>query len=423
MRPPLMVALLVSLMAALLVLGTGACADPAPTPDGLTATADTVDGVPRLLYAGDGAAALDWRADTVAVIGDAMGDDERYQFDGVPRDGLSAGRDGAIHLLDPSGSRVLVYGADGEFITSHGRRGSGPGELTAAFALAHRADTTWVMEMAARRLTGFPADAGEPRVVTLTGDVLPGPVLRVTADGILTQVVPMFRIGPGGGPEDDDERRFLLARFSPEGVLRDTVFSAPMPRSEVVTVGSAGRQAVMRRMPQFSPHLRWTTFADGAVALAHDDRYSIRIIEPDGTERLRVERRIEPRAVTEADQERVRERLRSQRVAVAGTDPGFQRELLRTQLETMTFAPTIPAIARLGVDARDRLWVARGETADGAPGDIDIFRRDGTLLGTVQGLLMPDAFLAGDRAAYLRRDPATDVQQVVIVRIREPVAA
>jgi hypothetical protein len=47
---------------------------------------------------------------------------------------------------------------------------------------------------------------------------------------------------------------------------------------------------------------------------------------------------------------------------------------------------------------------------------IDIYRNDGSFLGWLPDMPLPRAFLAKNRAAYLRADPSTDVQQVVVIR-------
>lgn len=48
---------------------------------------------------------------------------------------------------------------------------------------------------------------------------------------------------------------------------------------------------------------------------------------------------------------------------------------------------------------------------------IDVYDRDGRLLGELRDFPMPDLFLSDGRAAVLRRDEM-DVQQVVLLRVR-----
>ncbi len=406
--------------AAILLSGcvmTAACSGTEGASTTIAAARDTIDGVPRVLYPATGEASLAWEADTVAVIGDVLGDDPDYQFDQVTPNGLASDEAGNVWLLDPAGHRVVGYGPDGRFLASHGRKGDGPGEINMAFALtAGPADTLWVLESMSRRLTGFPAAGGEPRVVSFEGSIVPAAPVVMRPDAILSGV--MFMFSPGREPEDT-ERRFVLARFERDGTMRDTLFSMPMPKQDVVQVEAGNRRMMMMSTPQFSPVLRWAAFSDGTVAVASDDRYVIRLIGPDGAERLRIEREGEPRPVTDADREAVRERMRGQQSRIFGGDPALAEELQRRQLEAMTFAATVPRIERLAVDRQDRLWVrAAPDEPDGA-GRIDVYDRDGELLGSIAELDLPTVFLRDGMAAYLGKDEDTDVQQVAVVRLSE----
>src|SRR5690606_11599476 len=354
--------------------------------------------------------------DTVATIGDVYGDDPDYQFDQVTPNGLAGSTDGNLYVLDTSGSRVLAYDEDGAHVGTFGRKGSGPGEINMAFGIAAGpGDTLWVMEMMARRLTGFPATGGEPRIISYSGDVTPSPPVAVRADGLLSNGMQIF----GPGREPDEERHSIIARFGHDGVLQDTVLSAPMPKMDVVQVEAGNRRMMMMTSPRFAPMLRWAVFPDGSLATAVDDRYAITVLNPDGSERLRIERALPPRPVTDADKDKVRESARSARMTFGGGDPGLNEEIARKQLEAMTFAPTVPRIVGLAVDPHDRLWVGVSLENAGEVDSVDVYERDGTLIGSLHGIGLPATFLAGDRAAYLDRDEDTDVQQITIVRILE----
>ncbi len=394
-----------------------ACSGTEAAPSLVTAQRDTVDGVPRLLYPASGGADLAWRADTLAVIGDILGDDPDYQFDQVTPNALAGDEAGNLWLLDPAGHRVVGYRTDGRFIASHGRQGDGPGEINMAFALdAGPADTLWVLEGMSRRLTGFPAAGGEPRIISFDAGVVPAPPLVVGRDAMLSTLMYMFT---PGREIDEADRRFVLARFDRDGTVRDTLFSMPMPKQDVVQIEAGSRRMMMMATPQFAPVLRWAAFADGTVAVVSDDRYSIRLLGADGSERLRIEREGAPRAVTDADRIAVRERMRGQQPRMFGGDPSMAEELRRRQLEAMTFAATVPRIEQVAVDEQDRLWVRASADEPGGTPRIDLYDRDGALLGSLTGMDLPTAFLRGGLAAYLDKDEDTDVQQVTVVRLVE----
>lgn len=397
-----------------------ACSGTEAESRGLEAHRDTVDGVPRLLYPGTGGQTLAWRMDTLAVIGDILGDDPDYQFDQVTPGGVTSDAAGNVWLLDGTGHRVLGYSPDGAFIASHGRKGSGPGEINMPFGvIAGPGDTLWVTEMMSGRLTGYPAGGGEPRVITFDASAAPAPPLVVREDRILAAM--RFTFGPGQGPrpQDEGQRLAVVARYTPDGTLQDTLYAMPLPEPDVVQVESGNRRMMMLSTPRFSPILRWAVFSDGSLAVVDDDRYSIHILNPDGTERLRIERDAPPRATTEADKQAVLEEMRSQEVRTFGTDRAMVAEIQRRQIESTTFAATIPRIESIAIDPQDRLWVLASSDEPGADGRVDLYDRDGALLGTLPNLKLPAAFLRNGLAAYLGKDEDTDVQQVTVVRLIE----
>jgi sugar lactone lactonase YvrE len=85
----------------------------------------------------------------------------------------------------------------------------------------------------------------------------------------------------------------------------------------------------------------------------------------------------------------------------------------------MTFADSIPRITGLAVDGRDRLWVGVSEEIPGETERIDVFARDGELIGEIRDPdLFPSIFYGDGRAALLDRDEL-DVQRVVVLGLSE----
>lgn len=397
---------------------TAACSGTEAESGVLEAQRDTVDGVPRLMYPGSGGPLLSWSVDTLSVIGDVLGDDPDYQFDQVTDNALAGDGAGNVWLLDAAGHRVVGYSPDGTFIASLGRQGSGPGEINQPFGLsAGPGDTLWVTEMMAGRLTGYPAAGGEPRIITFDASAAAAPPLVIRDDGILAGM--RFAFGMGRGSAPTQERRSVVARYGHDGALQDTIFSIPLPEPDVVQIESGNRRMMMLSTPRFSPVLRWAAFRDGSLAVVTDDRYSIRILNPDGTERLRIERDAPPRATTDADREAVLDEMRNSEVRAFGADRATTDELVQWQIEATTFAPTVPRISGLKIDGRDRIWVLASSDEPGGEERIDLYDRAGTLLGSLPAIGMPTAFLHDGLAAYLGKDEDTDVQQVTVVRLVE----
>src|SRR5690606_40304578 len=107
---------------------SAACgAGPGETPALVEAVVDTVDGVERWLYPGSGGPALAWRADTLAVIGGALVEEDEYNFGNVLPTGLASDAAGNLYVLDRQAKRVLKYDPRGRHLAAYGRPGGGAG--------------------------------------------------------------------------------------------------------------------------------------------------------------------------------------------------------------------------------------------------------------------------------------------------------
>jgi hypothetical protein len=151
--------------------------------------------------------------------------------------------------------------------------------------------------------------------------------------------------------------------------------------------------------------------------------YALHLIAPNGEITRSIRRQPPPRATTETDREFARERVREEttgggvRVGGGGPDEDRQAEILRQRLEKMTFADLVPRVVALRVDPSDRIWVGVSEDRPGEVDRIDVYDRDGQLLGELRDMPFPDVFLSPDRIGVLRRDDL-DVQQLVILNVQ-----
>ena len=413
-----------------IVLLAASCGGGDAAPDRATAVVDTVEGVERWSYPADAAGALDWSVDTLAVLGDAFAEDE-YQFAEVSWQRLAADRSGNLYVLDRQGSRVLKYDADGRHLASYGRKGEGPGELSQPLGLAlGPGDTVWVSDFSNRRLTGFPPEGGDPRTLAYAdNEGVPSPMLAALDGGFIQAFRPLFAFGgpPGAGGDDGGEpRRLPLIRLDESAAPVDTLWTIPEPPTDMVQIEAGDRMMIMMMSREFTPAFQWQAFSDGSVVLSDTSAYLLRFLDARGNVQRLIERGPPPRAVTEADREAARQRLRDAeerggtRISMGGGGPSdeMRERILEQRLEKMTFAPELPRIVSLRVDPRDRVWVGvAGEVPDSVT-RIDVYDRDGRLLGEVRGVPMPDVFLDGDRVGTLRVDEM-DVQQVVLMRLVE----
>jgi hypothetical protein len=436
-----------------------ACTSRAGADSGLEARIDSVNGLPRLVYPGEGGILLPWRADTTARIGDVLGDDDAYQFDRVQRTGLAGDSRGNIYVLDGAGSRILSYDAGGNHRATVGRAGEGPGELASPFALATGAgDTIWVLDPLNTRVTGFPPDSSEPRVVTFAGmGGFPTGSFAIKAGFFLMQSSPPIRLAGGGSvrfggggvriggggarggaraaapttvrrggppvsadPDSTVDRRVPVFRVAPDGQAAVTLWHHTPPEVKPVQLNTGGdRVMIMAAAPSFTPVLRWAAFADGGIVVSETDRYELNVIGPDGKPRFQIVREMAPWPVTETEKEHAREQLRNSRTSFGGNASIDMKAIIEQQIANMTFAETVPRIAGLAIDAKDRIWVGVALTTPGTVDRVDIYDRDGKFLGSLENVKVPDVFLTDNRGASLVRDADTDVQQVAVYRIVE----
>lgn len=420
---------------ALLAAGCGAAA---PPDAGGAASVDTVAGVTELTYGSGRVTALPWTFDTVAVLGDALGDTTQ-QFDQVPPSGLAGDAAGNLYLLDASGPRVLEYGPGGHLVASFGRGGGGPGEMGSPVALAvGPGDSVWITDLGNSRTEIFPPGGGDSRSIAFDlRQGMPGFDLSVQGGSVI-QSVRQLRFGPpGGAPGSDSAQAGIpIRRYDPSGNVLVTLWTAPRPEMNLVRAG--GGRNVMAAPRAFEPRLRWAAFDDGGIVVSDSASYVLHLIAPEGTERLRIRRGPPPRATTDADREAERQRIRDQaengggggvrisvqvggggtRVSAGSGAPSMPppEEMIKARIENTTFADVIPRITGLRVDPRGRIWVGVSENEPEAVDRIDVYTRDGKLLGELRGVPVPDAFMGPDRAALLTRDDM-DVQHVVLLKL------
>lgn len=369
---------------------------------------DTVAGVERTLWPGEGGEVL-WRGvDTVATLGAAFGG-QGLVFASLPGPrALDGDGRGSLWVLDAGERRIHRFDSTGALRASWGRRGEGPGELEGPAAIAAGAgDSVWVHDGRLDRITVYPPDGeGNPRTVALD---VPGmftlPLIAPRADGSHLQEL---RSHPPvmGGP--DDRTVELIARVGPDGALLDTVLVSERPPTEEVRIpGDGGSVRFYFLQRQFAPELRWTPQGEGRIAAVLAAPYRLRVLDSAGRELRRFGRRGDPRPVEAADREGARERRRER------ADSAVADRIV----EAMTFADAIPTVEALIATPDRRLWVRTAPAEAGGEFGVDVFDADGRLLGRAVDVPWPHAFVTDRLIARVIRDEL-DVPRVQLLRLR-----
>ncbi len=394
----------------LLLPFTAGCAGEGTAATGLKAAIDTVGSIERLHYPETGATELPWRFDTVAVIGGFTEDDPDKQFGQVFRHGLASDAAGNLYVFDNQGKRIIGFSTAGDVIGTWGREGEGPGEIGAwgGVLAMGPGDTLWLADSSNQRITLFPTDGGEPASIPAPeGSASFGGKMVVVPDGVLSMMT-SFSFSPDSDTKMPDRP---LVHVTRDGTVTDTLWSVPAAEVDLVTITSGDHMMMLMMSRRFSPNFSYDRFSDGGFVKHDQVPYDFRLIASDGTVERIIQRDPAPRPTTDEDRQRVIDELLDPR-------DGEVSDTQKKQAEATTFSDVIPLINTLILDHADRIWVGVSETVPGENERLDIYSRDGRLLGELHDVELPHLFF-GDGYAALITEDELDVQQIVILRLVE----
>lgn len=348
---------------------------------------------------------------------------------------VAFGPDGTLYILDQQASQVHAVDRDGRYAGPVGSEGQGPGEyqLPTGLTVGPEGDVlvrdtrngSYVLFRDGVYVDNVRPDGSLGRVSEVAlgpGGWLVGRPSLIMASRQGSAAVEASYLVEGGGTVDGVTHlplvRVHMQRGDPEVV--DELWIAPR--------GTDGGSA-----PQLAywPEMRWAVLPDGSVAVADSTSWSIRVRRAHlGEANLRLVRPLPPIPTTDRIREAELERRAEEpgrggggAVAFGGTEEERSEALARARermLEaTVRFWPEIQAIQGLRADPAGRLWVARAARDSDDPsvgGPIDLIGADGTYLGTIQGMTLPDAF-GPDGLAVWVEEGEMEVPIVVVRRV------
>lgn len=354
-----------------------------------------------------------------------------------------------LYVLDAGNFRVLVFDHRGAFVRQIGRKGEGPGELSAPTAIAITRDAKLaVADMGRRGYSLFERDGTFVRTVTspedrgfVMGSAGQSAIQADPAGWLIARSMPRLDVGGSGQARGPRGGAPIYRQPLEDNAETTTLFEFPMPEPRVQDASGGGQRrmriAVMSA-PTFSPPMLWGVLAAGGVAVVHDDDYRIQLTDAQGNVSTVIQRPITARQVTKQDQDQARERMRRQAAsgeggiritnvngvasfssggAGGGDATGAAREAMRAQMENMEFAETMPVISGMRTDVTGRIWVQRENGDLFAPGPIDLIGPAGQYIGTITGQPLPDAVSRRGLAAYIERDEEYGIERVAVKRL------
>lgn len=281
--------------------------------------------------------------------------------------------DGSVVISESGQGQIKVFGPDGAFVRSFGRRGSGPNEYQAAFIAIH-GDTLLIQDPQASRLS---------RVLWRTGEFVDQVVsvccywtsLNVDASGHAW----VYSIGSAPDSTYEHSQGFLRIPVTAGPI--DTIWAyerkgLPKPPFWEIRVGD---QMQMAMAIPFQPRAHFTPDPAGRLLTGWTGEYSIRE-STDGRDTVALFGRAwTPEPVDASEKQRlVDARVEAQ---LRGRGP-VDEATYRKAFDPAMIPDQRPAYSLLHVDRSGRRWVEL-ETADSTRKSFDVFSRDGRWLDTV----------------------------------------
>jgi hypothetical protein len=242
-----------------------------------------------------------------------------------------------------------------------------------------------------------PARPGGRREHSL-GDLLPtGALVSHPAGGVVVQARPLPDVSSGSWSRDVQFRWFPL-----DGRGATTI------RSVAPAQGARGGAPGVSSMPLVA-------VLPSGLAVADDPR-RYRVELSTGGRTLLLERPSAPRALTAAERAWLEARAGCAPVRLVGAaGRGDASMMAGFRRRAADLPDRVSAISRMAWSPAGELWIERPGPRLDRPGSVDVFRHDGTFLGALQGLGVPDAWAPDGRtAAFVSR--GSDCATTVTVR-------
>jgi hypothetical protein len=274
-------------------------------------------------------------AEELALGGEGAG--QEYTFSEV-RD-IAVDEAEKIYVLDSKESQVKVFGPDGKYLMTMGKKGEGPGEMDRPRALSLNSRELMVLGLN-RRLSFFSLD-GEPRRSLSTKEIWAlYAEMDSQGDIVITE-----------GLVAMDSVTYRIKKFDGRMNFLRELASSPAPNS-------------LTGFDPFMPIHYWLIDRHDNVIYGYPERYEIQVLSPQGKLLKKICRDYDPVAVSEKEKEE-------------------EKEDAPAELK-FSFSKYHSAYSRFTVDDEDRLFVRTWERPEN--GDTyfyDVFDPQGRYLAKI----------------------------------------
>jgi hypothetical protein len=209
--------------------------------------------------------------------------------------GLAADSKGNIYVLDAYGDRVLKFDKAGNYLSSFGRKGQGPGEFQAPVQiLVDGQDRVYVKDIVRMSLAVF--DENGRFFKNIYG---PGIILRFSQ--IALDSYSRIICGYQPLPAFDAKLTYKIVRFDADFKPLRTLYEKP----GVFIWREIKSQRVTA--PEYTPEVLWTLGPEDRLCVCYNDSYEIRILSDDGVLLKRIKREYHPEKVAAEEKRRIQE--------------------------------------------------------------------------------------------------------------------
>ena len=310
---------------------------------------------------------------------------------------------GTIAVANSGLSELDFFDRNGRFIRSIGRKGNGPGEFQLLVGLwRFRADSLAAFDWATGRISVFDS-AG--RLGRTFRPSWPAAMNHRGLIGFLGDSAPLLWLGnampPMSGRTGVYVDSVLLVRYSPDGMVTDTIGRFPS-RQWYVWTGGGGSGS-------FPLPFGWSIHAAvyrGTIYVGTGEHYEIMQLNEHGE--LQAVTRLQVSNLEVSDKDRRDDRERRRRAS--------GRPLTREMVDAIPYPSVMPAYAGFFVDRSGRVWVRDSQRTPDAHGHWTIFDRGGHPLARLVTLPHGGIVDIGDVLVGVWRDESY-VELVTVYRI------
>lgn len=153
-----------------------------------------------------------------AVEGLRIGALDRPMYTLTEVGGISIGPNGTIFVAQPREHNIKVYDSSGRFLQILGRQGGGPGEFSSILQMGWLADTLWVTDPAASRVSKFSRQGQVISTQRIEGPLLPSVGRPLTPAALLpgNRLITSALMGATGAGAKSQE---VILEMSPTGTI------------------------------------------------------------------------------------------------------------------------------------------------------------------------------------------------------------